>query len=504
MNRETTPPHALMWFRDDLRLQDNQALTWLSDWCRGQAGEPEGRGPGEKSPQKPTLLALFIHEDPAATGIRAPGQAAHFWQQRSLASLREALVDHGVPLIEAHGDPTVIIPDLVARNNIQAVAWNRRYHQPAIAVDAQVKNALASQDTQATQDTQISQANHTPPEVHSFPGYLLTEPWAVTTTTGTPYKVFTPFGKAAFQYVQEHFADPLPALRLPGPGVNHHIEMGEWGGGGGVANKEEPTWAAAMLNHHEPGEQGAQLRLNALDLRGYTEQRDFPAYEATSNLSAHLRFGEVSPAQVWARAADIAEEHPEQAEEVDAFLRQLLWRDFAWHRLYHLPNLATDNVRQQFNNFPWAWPDSNPQAAADVRAWQRGQTGIAIVDAGMRELWATGTMHNRVRMIVGSLLTKNLGVHWRVGEEWFWDTLVDADHASNPFNWQWVAGCGDDASPYFRIFNPVTQQKRFDPDGHYVARWVPEGARNSAPIVDLKQSRAAALEAYELMKATAP
>ena len=213
----------------------------------------------------------------------------------------------------------------------------------------------------------------------------------------------------------------------------------------------EPAWAASLAEHWTPGEAGARERLAQLDLANYAEE-------------------------------------PESAK----FHSELLWRDFAWHRLYHLPNLATENVREKFDRFDWSWDDPR------LKDWQAGTTGIPLVDAGMRELWATGYMHNRVRMVVGSFLTKNLGIHWRLGEEWFWDTLVDADAASNPFNWQWVAGCGDDAAPFFRIFNPETQAQRFDPKGEYVRRWAP--AQSAPPIVDLKELCQAALDAYAEIK----
>lgn len=213
----------------------------------------------------------------------------------------------------------------------------------------------------------------------------------------------------------------------------------------------EPAWATSLAEHWTPGEAGARERLAQLDLDNYAEE-------------------------------------PESAK----FHSALLWRDFAWHRLYHLPNLATENVREKFDRFDWPWDDPR------LKDWQAGTTGIPLIDAGMRELWATGYMHNRVRMLVGSFLTKNLGIHWRLGEEWFWDTLVDADAASNPFNWQWVAGSGDDAAPFFRIFNPETQAQRFDPKGEYVRRWAP--ALSAPPIVDLKESRQAALDAYAEIK----
>jgi len=304
------------------------------------------------------------------------------------------------------------------------------------------------------------------------------EPWEVTNGQGKPYKVFTPFAAAA----RSQLADDEP---LPVPELLAGREMGasassSWPN----PSADEPQWAASLAQYWTPGEAGARERLAQLDLAHYAEERDIPARNATSLLSPHLRFGEVSPREVWVAAA----------EEPDAekFHSELLWRDFAWHRLYHLPDLATRNVRQQFDRFDWSWDDPR------LRDWQDGTTGIPLVDAGMRELWKTGYMHNRVRMVVGSFLTKNLGIHWRLGEEWFWDTLVDADAASNPFNWQWVAGCGDDAAPFFRIFNPETQAQRFDPEGAYIRCWAP--TLSTPPIVDLRQSRQAALDAYAEIK----
>lgn len=251
-------------------------------------------------------------------------------------------------------------------------------------------------------------------------------------------------------------------------------------------------WSDKLNQHWTPGEKGAHIALKRFDPADYEHDRDIPARRGTSRLSPHLRFGEIAPQRVWHDVDD------------PGFRRQLMWRDFAWHRLHHRPHLRTENVRSEFNRFPWRWP-KDPGAAEDLRAWQRGETGIALVDAGMRELWATGYQHNRVRMITASFLTKNLHLRWRLGEQWFWDTLVDADDASNPFNWQWVAGCGDDTAPYFRIFNPVTQARRFDRDERYRRRWAPEffdGAESEAPepIVDLRESRAEALAAYDLIK----
>ena len=431
---------SLMWFRDDLRLHDNQALS--------RAAEAASLGDAP--------LVAVVLDEPAYPGTRPLGGASTWWRERSLYALARDLADHGVELIRAAGDAREEIPRLAAELGAATVTWTRRYHGPLREVDATVKETLASQGITAT----------------SSPGFTLVEPWEVTNGQGQPYKVFTPFSKAAASQVAGDEPEGVP-------------EMGASASSASAWPKPtEPAWAASLAEHWTPGEAGARERLAQLDLANYAEERDIPALNATSLLSPHLRFGEVSPREVWFAAA----EEPEAAK----FHSELLWRDFAWHRLYHLPNLATENVREKFDRFDWSWDDPR------LKDWQASTTGIPLVDAGMRELWATGYMHNRVRMVVGSFLTKNLGIHWRLGEEWFWDTLVDADAASNPFNWQWVAGCGDDAAPFFRIFNPETQAKRFDPDGEYVRRWAP--ALSAPPIVDLKESRQAALDAYAEIK----
>ncbi len=457
-----------MWFRDDLRIRDNPALAWAAQ-----------RGP---------LVALLIDESSAATGTRPLGAAARWWWGRSVEKLSESLAVLGVPLLHRSGDPARIVPEVAGAVGAAAVTWNRRYHAPLREMDARMKADLRERGL----------------EVHSHPGFLLTEPWEVATASGTPYKVYTPFARAAFGLAAEH-AD---ALGDPEPAALH--------GDGAVAEvpeAAEPGWAGGLAELWTPGEQGARERLDSFmeGIDGYASGRDNIAAHATSGLSPHLRFGEISVLRVWASISGAG-------EDAGVFLGELLWRDFAWHRLYELPDMATRNVRPQFDRFGWAWDASeigklcdgrNPLNATgddsfhrDFAAWRAGRTGIPLVDAGMRELWATGTMHNRVRMVVASFLTKNLQIHWRHGEQWFWETLVDADPASNPFNWQWAAGSGDDAAPYFRIFNPETQAKKFDPEGIYVRRWIPEYGTDGypEPIVDLKESRRAALDAYEAVK----
>ncbi|QQU80502.1 deoxyribodipyrimidine photo-lyase [Corynebacterium striatum] len=386
---------TLHWFRDDLRLHDNPALTWAAS--RGE------------------VIACVLDE-PTYPGSRPSGSATSWWRERSLSCLAEELASYNVPLYRLNGDARTTIPAFAKSQNVSAVCWNRRYHLSTI--DAVLKESLHSQGL----------------EIHSFAAHTLVEPQAV-----KPYKVYSAFARAARAVLQNTLQPALEVPDLHGPGA--------------VAWEEAsaPAWAASLAKHWTPGEEAARKTLAELDLSDYDKGRDF-----------------------------------------------------AWHRLYHVPDLATEPVREKFRNFDWYWDDGGidtsgkdprPHPLPELQAWRTGETGIPLVDAGMRELWQTGYMHNRVRMVVGSFLTKNLGIHWRHGEEWFWDTLVDADPASNPFNWQWVAGCGDDASPFFRIFNPQLQASKFDPGGTYMRQWAPP--LSPPPIVDLKQSRQAALDAYQ-------
>ncbi|QGU03412.1 cryptochrome/photolyase family protein [Corynebacterium comes] len=486
---------ALFWFRDDLRIRHNEALAAAA-----------ARGP---------VIAVHVAEDPDTTGVRPLGGAARWWLHQSLSRLIGSLAEHGIPLMVLRGDPRRLIPELARRTGATYVSWSRRYHRPQRDLDAEVKELLRAAGVEA----------------HSFPGHLLAEPWTIATGQGNPYKVYTPFSRTLRGVVQGDIGSGQVHLEkipgnLHGPGAAPESSLAELESLALLPShpsRREPDWTRGLDEAWEPGEEGAWRRLEAfldslthgVGKQGYAEGRDFPAMAVTSRLSPHLRFGEISPQAVWSAAAALQDDAP----DVTVFHNELIWRDFAWHRLYHRPDLATVNVRANFDAFPWSW-DAGELAAStaggrdgrrsiraaeprdfhtDLSAWRCGTTGIPLVDAGMRELWATGHMHNRVRMVVGSLLTKNLGIHWRHGEEWFWDTLVDADPASNAFNWQWVAGCGDDAAPYFRIFNPVTQAKRFDPDNTYISTWVPEhgGSGYPASIVDLRESRATALAAYE-------
>jgi deoxyribodipyrimidine photo-lyase len=440
---------SIVWFRDDLRLADHPALAAAL-----------GRG-------DPVVLLYLLDEQ--SPGIRPLGGAARWWLHHSLAALARRIDGLGGRLVLRRGAAERELPKLVAETGADAVLWNRRYGTGR-EVDAALRTRLREDGV----------------EVASFAANLLHEPWEVTTDAGTPYRVFTPFWRAARELPVRH---PLPApRRLPTAPPLASDDLDSW-----HLLPTRPDWAAGLRATWQPGEVDAARRLESFAAEGLAEyhRRDEPAV-GTSGLSPHLRFGEASPAQVWHRIhGDLA---PAARRNAPKFLSELGWREFNWHTLHAHPDLATRNYRAAFDEFPWSW-----ERGPELKAWQQGRTGIPLVDAGMRELWHTGTMHNRVRMVVASFLVKNLLRHWRIGEEWFWDTLVDADEASNPGNWQWVAGSGADAAPYFRVFNPQLQATKFDPDGEYVRRWVPE-EELLAPIVDLAESRREALEAYSTLR----
>ena len=445
---------SIVWLRDDLRVADNPALRHAVD--RG--------GP----------VAVVFLLDEASPGIRPLGAASRWWLHGSLVALAAELASRGGRLTLRSGPAEQAIPSLVRELRAEAVVWNRRYGASR-EVDARLKTALRAEGV----------------EVSSFSANLLAEPWTVQTAAGGPYRVFTPFWRAAQeQPVREVVEAPALIDGVEAPGD----DLDDW-----RLLPTRPDWAGGLREAWTPGEAAAERRLEQFadhELANY-HRRDEPAVEATSRLSPHLRFGELSPVQVWHRLH--GELAPAARRNASGFLRELGWREFAWNILYHWPELATRNLRPEFDAFPWNAPSRD-----DLTAWQRGRTGVPLVDAGMRELWATGAMHNRVRMVTASFLIKNLLIDWRVGEQWFWDTLVDADEASNPFNWQWVAGSGADAAPYFRVFNPELQAAKFDPAGEYLDRWVPERLTPGYPdpIVDLAQSRRDALTAFEQVKAS--
>ncbi len=458
---------AIMWFRRDLRLADNAALD--------RARREHDR-----------LLPVFIW-DPEMEGAWVPGAASRWWLHHALEVLGQRLRDRGNRLIIASGDTAGELARISRASGAQAVYWNRLYEPAFVERDTALKADLREQGLTAS----------------SCGGSLLFEPWDLLKADDTPYLVFTPFWKQ----MQKRWIAPSAA-----PEPRHLAPPDRWPATLSLPDLKllpELDWADSFNERWQPGELAARRRLDDFVERtvaGYDHGRDRPGSHGTSRLSPHLHFGELSPGQV-ARALDAAGELP-SGKGRWSFLREIAWREFSAHLLFHHPELPDRALKRQFDRFPWRDP---ADYAEDLRAWQRGRTGIPMVDAGMRELWQTGWMHNRVRMVVASFLTKNLLIPWQEGAKWFWDTLVDADLANNTAGWQWTAGCGADAAPYFRVFNPVLQGQKFDPKGEYVRRWCPELASRSArelheptstPMVDLKDSRRRALAAYDEIKGT--
>ena len=405
----------LLWFRQDLRLSDNPAL---------HTAAMEGR----------SIIPVFILDD-KATGNWTAGGASQWWLHQSLTALNESLQG---ALRLYQGQALKILQQIIKETGADTVYWNRCYEPWQVARDTQIKTAL--------QDDGVT--------VKSFNAFLLYEPWTVLKKDQTPYKVFTPFYRACQEKGDP--APPLPAPRKPDfiqPDKKYAVEN--------LDLLPRIRWDKKMAAYWTPGEKGARARLKDFleeDAAHYKIMRDRPDKAGVSRLSPHLHFGEISPRQIWHATGDRSE----------AFLRQLIWREFSWHLLHYNPDMAEQPLRPNYADFPWR------QDVAGLKRWQKGLTGYPIVDAGMRELWETGWMHNRVRMIVASFLIKDLLIDWREGERWFWDCLVDADLGNNAMGWQWVAGCGADAAPFFRIFNPITQGEKFDPKGDYIRRWIPE------------------------------
>ena len=469
---------VILWFRQDLRLIDNPALV-----AAATAGK---------------ILPIYILDD-SHSGHWRLGAASRWWLHQSLIQLNQRLDNK---LHVYRGDPLHLVPELCAEHDVESVFWNRCYEPWRLQRDTRLKAHLQCQGI----------------EVESHNGSLLWEPWQITKQDGSPYKVFTPF----FNRGCLNAAPP----RLP-LGKPEHLSLINHSQSDRLIHELElmPSidWYRSIASEWQPGEQGAHLRLGqflANGLQHYKRGRDFPALQAVSRLSPHLHFGEISPNQVWYQTL---QKFQSLGLEMNGehFQREIGWREFSYYLLYHFPTLPNANFQPKFDQFPWQDDESL------FKKWCQGQTGYPIIDAGMRELWQTGYMHNRVRMIVASFLVKNLLIHWRRGADWFWNCLVDADLANNSASWQWVAGSGADAAPYFRIFNPVTQSMKFDPDGEYLRRFVPEIANipdkflhdpSSAPpailqeagilldshypkaIVDLKTSRARALDAFGALK----
>lgn len=464
--------HSIVWFRQDLRMADNPALLEAAQ--RGQ------------------VLAIYIDDDTAPAPFKL-GSASKVWLYHSLNKLNQSL---GGKLNCYQGDAASIIAELAARYQVEHVYWNASFEPWCIAQAEAVVSAL----------TQAEVSWH---ECH---GNYLWHPQAVLKDDGSFYKVFTPYKKRAYTMPPRAFVPVPQALGLV-KDVDDELDLKSF-------LLPEHSWHAELIADWQVGEDAAHQRLDEFiehGLQGYKQGRNCPGQDNVSRLSPHLHFGEISPAQIWAAVIETrAWDMP--IEDSEHFLSEVVWREFSAYLLYHFPQLPDDNFNSKFDAFPWR------SHASLLRAWQTGQTGYPLVDAGMRELWQTGYMHNRVRMVVASFLVKNLNTHWHHGRDWFWDCLVDADLANNSASWQWVAGCGADAAPYFRIFNPTTQGEKFDPQGAYTRRWVPElnampnkylykpwaapeeilvdagvvlGQTYPKPIVDLALSRNKALEAYK-------
>ncbi len=466
----------LVWFRQDLRLRDNPAL--------------------HAAASKGTVLPVYILDDVHA-GDAAMGAASRWWLHHSLQSLDKSL---GGKLQVFAGDPLQLIPRLMAESGADAIHWNRCYEPWQIKRDGELKQRLKEDGA----------------EVFSHNGLLIWEPWTNLKKDETPYKVFTPFYRNGLSLgVDNSQLCDMPAeLHLAdckqSPDKIDALEL-----------LPSIPWYEGFTEHFTPGESGAEQKLDKFLCDGiadYKQGRDYPAMEKVSRLSPHLHFGEISPQRVWQQAHE-AGMHSSVETQAEHFQRELAWREFSYSLLYHFPTLTEDNMNSRFDSFPWM------EDAALLNIWQKGETGYPLVDAGMRELWTTGYMHNRVRMVVGSFLVKNLMQHWQQGAKWFWDCLLDADLANNTCSWQWVAGCGADAAPYFRIFNPLTQSEKFEAAA-YIKRYVPElaklpdklvhnpsnapqqeleaagirlGKDYPEPVVDLKESRERALAAYKTL-----
>ncbi|MEO0882253.1 MAG: deoxyribodipyrimidine photo-lyase [Pseudomonadota bacterium] len=478
-----TKPGVIVWFRRDLRLADNPALN-----AAIETGKP--------------ILALYILE--ASLSERRPlGGASKWWLDKSLRAFQQSIEAKGGKLILRAGEPEQVLSELIAETGADTVFWSRRYGEAERNDDTHLKASLSSQGLNC----------------QSFNGSLLTEPWTVKTGSGGHFRVFTPYWKA----VRANYSLPAP---LPAPRSLNCIHVAsdsvdEWG-----LHPSRPDWSTGFDDPWTPGEEGALARLDAFlsdPVSRYGADRNRPDLQrGTSGLSPHLAFGELSPTQIWRATKSRIDAGDIDEASAMVFLSEIVWREFSYVLLYYYPELARENYNKNFDTMSWR------DSPGDYSAWCNGGTGYPIVDAGMRQLWHTGWMHNRVRMIVASFLTKHLLLPWQLGEAWFWDTLVDADPASNAASWQWTAGTGADAAPYFRVFNPITQGQKFDETGDYVRKWCPElaklpntylfspweadpvtlaaadvdlGTTYPLPIVEHKKGRERALAAYDAVKA---
>ncbi|MBI1416867.1 MAG: deoxyribodipyrimidine photo-lyase [Limimaricola sp.] len=461
----------ILWFRRDLRLADHPALH-----AACETGRP--------------VIPVFIHDEV----VEATGAAPKFRLGLGVESFAATLAARGSRLTLRRGAALDVLRALVAETGAGAVWWSRLYDPEAKTRDTAVKAALKADGIDAK----------------SFAGHLLFEPWEVETGTGGFYRVYSPMWRAVRD---RDVGAELPAPgRLPAPDAWPASDvLAEWRMGAAMRRGADIVAAHACVGEDKAADRLAQFI--ATRIGPYKAERDFPAIPATSGLSENLTYGEISPRRIWYAGQRAMAEGAKGAEH---FLKELVWREFAYHLVHHTPRITNDNWREEWNSFPW---QTNAQAP-EVQAWLQGRTGVPFVDAAMRQMYVTGTMHNRARMIVASYLTKHLMTHWKIGMDWFADCLTDWDPASNAMGWQWTAGSGPDAAPYFRIFNPVTQREKFDPDAAYVKAWIAEGQRNPpatalsyfdavmvswglrpdaaypAPVVTLEEGRARALEAY--------
>ncbi len=468
----------IVWFRRDLRLADNPAWSAALD-----TGRP--------------LLPVYIHSpDEGEWQIRG---ASKWWLYHALADLSATLERKGTQLTLRCGEPRVELARLIAETGAGSVYWNRRYEPQSIANDKALKSWLGDQRL----------------EVASFNGHLLFEPWEVENQSGKPFQVFTPFWKNLLQRPIEAPVSTPPGMVGAPARFPLSLSPDELG------LLPKVGWSAQMEAHWKPSRRAGLHRLNTFvsdAVKDYSTQRNAPGVDGTSALSPWLAFGQIGVREVHAKLKELSALDSKGGQ---VFWSEVGWREFAYHLLYHFPHTPVEPLRDQFQKFPWRTD------ASLLRAWQRGRTGYPLVDAGMRQLWAHGWMHNRVRMVVASFLVKHLLQPWQDGARWFWDTLVDADLASNTLGWQWTAGCGADAAPYFRVFNPFTQGEKFDPAGDYARRWLPElaglpdkfiyrpwqapaeslssagvrlGVDYPRPVIDHDEGRQRALRAYAILK----
>ncbi|MFN0117435.1 MAG: cryptochrome/photolyase family protein [Elusimicrobiota bacterium] len=475
---------TLVWFKNDLRLENNPAL-----FAALAQGEP--------------IIPVFIWS-PNEESPWMPGSASRWWLHHSLTALHTSLLHHGSQLIIRQGKALPVIIELLKETGAKSVYWNRRYEPALIKRDSEIKSTLKEMGVKA----------------ESFNGSLIFEPWEILTQEKNPYQVFTAFWNTCLKQFRPRKPTKIPLTfprldKTPKSDSIDHLKL-----------LPEVKWDAGFLSHWEPGERGAQKNIKKFVsdiLSEYPDSRNRPDYLGTSHLSPHLHFGEISPYEIWQKVQEVSFKKGKSGsiKGAEVYLKEIGWREFAYHLLFHFPHTDKQPLREKFSKFPWE------KNSLFLKKWQKGKTGYPIVDAGLRELWATGWMHNRVRMIVASFLVKDLLINWVKGAEWFWDTLVDADLASNSLGWQWTAGCGADAAPYFRIFNPILQGKKFDPNGEYVRRWVPElsklpnkwihqpweapetllkdsgiflGKNYPAPLVNHAEARTKALRSFQFLK----